>query len=197
MKKIIILAMLGSAVMYANPTLGGTISQKSNDVISEKIGMYAGIGFGTENIGELDDDATGVELSIGAVFSSNFGVEFQYSKTTTSAESDVGYTKVTADNKKTSLWGTYTYTPIEKLSIMGKVGFTKYKINIQGVRSYRYFSYSISGRDSNTGLSYGLDLKYNINDIIGLYAGYTIFNPEFLGDDFDANKLSLGIQVHF
>lgn len=151
---------------------------------------YFGGGISLEDIEDANDDGIAGELSIGGVFSNNFGVEAKFTKTLSKAEEKNGRLIVEIDVTTVSIYGTYSHNLSPEFIVMPKIGFTNFLTDLD----------TNDGRSEDDGsldLSYGIDLKYSFSPSTRMYLGYTFYNPEFEGDDFDAKHLSIGIQQLF
>jgi len=155
--------------------------------------IYVGAGVVMENLEDMDM-GTALELTAGTVFSNNFGVEAKFSKSVVlSEETEAGVT-AEADIMTISLFATYSLPLSPEFTLVPKVGFTNFSTDVELSNNQ---GQSVSGDDSNMNVSFGFDAKYNFSPTTNLYVGFTIFNPEFEGEDFDANHISFGLQQAF
>ena len=163
------------------------------DLISDMKTTYFGGGIAMEDIEDADDNGIAVELNVGAVFTNNFGVEAKLSKSVSPAEDNEGGYKAEVDVMTISLFATYNLPISPEFTLVPKLGFTNFMSDVE--ESYR--GSSNSEDDSNMNISFGVDAKYSFNPTMNFYVGYTVFNPEFKGEDFDASHFSIGIQQSF
>ena len=160
--------------------------------MATEIKTYAGVGVTMENIEDLDM-GTALELAAGIVFSNNFGAEAKLSKSIVPAEDSEDGITAEADVMTFSIFATYSLPLSPKFTLVPKVGFTNFSTDLE----VSYQGQSASADDSNMNFSFGFDVKYNFNPTANLYVGYTIFNPEFEDEDFDASHISFGLQRTF
>jgi len=154
--------------------------------------MYVGAGAAMEVIEDLDNGVA-LELKVGMVLDNNFGVEAKLTKSVVSPEDSEDGITFEGDFTTISLFGTYNYALTPELSMVPKIGVSNFMSDIEGSNGVQ----SVSVDDSNMNLAYGIDFLYAVTPSTSLYAGYTIYNPEFEGDSFDASHFALGIQQNF
>jgi hypothetical protein len=143
---------------------------------------YLGAGLAMEDLEDISDDGMAIEVSAGGIYANNFGVEAKISKSISPSE-DNG---VEVDVTTLSLFATYNHPLSQEFTVTPKIGFTYFKTDVEYIDD-----------DSNVNISYGIDLKFNLTQATNIYLGYTAYNPEFKGNDFDANHFSFGIQQKF
>jgi hypothetical protein len=141
----------------------------------------------------MDDDGIAGELNAGIVFDNNIGAEFKLTKTFVKSEAEENGLKGEFDVTTISLFATYNLTLSPEVTIMPKVGITYFSLDIDA----SYAGMSGSDDDSSTNVSFGIDAKYNLSQATNLYVGFTVYNPDYRGEDFDANQFSFGIQQKF
>jgi len=154
---------------------------------------YVGAGVVMEEIEEFDM-GTALELTAGTVFSNNFGVEAKLSKTIVPAEDSEDGITAEVDVMTISLFATYNVPLSPEFTLVPKVGFTNFSTDIEASNNR---GQSASADDSNMNFSFGFDAKYSFSPTTNLYVGYTVFDPEFEGEDFDASHISFGLQQAF
>ena len=154
--------------------------------------IYAGAGAAMEVIEDLDNGVA-LELKVGMVLDNNFGVEAKLTKSVVLPEDSEGGLTFEGDFTTISLFGTYNYPLTPELSVVPKIGISNFMTDIKA----SYEGESVSDDDSNMNLAYGIDFLYSVTPSTSVYAGYTIYNPEFKSDSFDASHFALGIQQNF
>jgi hypothetical protein len=143
---------------------------------------YFGAGLAMEDLEDVSDDGMAIEVSAGGIYANNFGVEAKISKSISPAEES----GIEVDVTTLSLFATYNHPLSPQFTVAPKIGFTYFKTDIEDFND-----------DSSVNISYGIDLKFNFTQATNIYLGYTTYNPEYEGDDFDANHFSFGVQQKF
>ena len=154
--------------------------------------MYVGAGAAMEVIEDLDNGVA-FELKAGMVLDNNFGIEAKFTKSISLPKDTQNGITIEGDFTTISLFGTYNYTLTPELSMVPKIGVSNFKTDLEATNGVQ----SASADDNNMNLVYGIDFLYAVTPLTNLYAGYTIYNPEFENDTFDASHFSLGIQQNF
>jgi hypothetical protein len=154
---------------------------------------YVGAGIVLEQLEDMDDDGIAGELNAGIVFDNNIGAEFKLTKTFVKSEVKESGMKGEFDATTLSLFATYNLAVSPEFTIMPKVGISYFSIDIDA----SYAGISGSDDDSSTNISFGIDAKYSLSQVMDLYVGFTVYNPDYRGEDFDANQFSFGIQQKF
>jgi len=149
----------------------------SSMVMAETNNFYVGGGIVYESIDNLDAGQAS-ELHIGKKITNNFGAELRVSKTFNEAKYEGNYdwdkfryVKGTqkADLTTLGLFGTYTYTPTPNLNIVPKIGLNY----LNGTVKFASGTATKEDTITDTALSFGVDLKYEITPDFGTYIGYT------------------------
>ena len=147
-----------------NKLVTGALALSMVTTMSMAEGMYFGGGLNSIDVG-LDDDAVGIEAKIGNVFYNNFGIEGQISKTFSSAEEKIENLTFKVDVLAISVFATYSHQLTPQFTIMPKIGFTQYSMDASIDR--------ISADDSSLGLSFGVDMKYHLNNNMNIYTSFS------------------------
>ncbi len=154
------------------------ITVLSTIVMAETNDFYIGGGIVYEKIDGSDDMGQALELHVGKEIANNFGAELRISKTFNEAKYEGNYYwdqvnyvsgTIKVDVTTVGVFGTYTYSPISELSIVPKVG-------LNYVNSKLKYASGTATKDisnSESGLAYGIDLKYNITPNFSSSIGYT------------------------
>jgi len=156
--------------------------------------MYAGAGLGMDFIEDADNNGILGELSIGTVFDNNFGLEGKFSTSISDSEESQNGIKEKDSITTLSVFLTYTHAIDQQLSLTPKIGFSKTTVDAK--RSDN-FGGTASHDDSDTGISFGLDVKYKYNPTTYIYAGYTLFDPKLFNQKQDLRTFSIGVQKKF
>jgi hypothetical protein len=156
--------------------------------------MYAGVGVGMDFVEDADDNGILGELSIGTVFDNNFGIEGKFS--TSISDSQESYSGIKEKDSITtvSVFLTYNHPVNYQLTFTPKIGFSKTTVDVKQTDN---FGGVATGDDSDTGISFGFDVKYKYNLSTNIYAGYTLFDPKLFNQKKDLRMLSVGIQKKF
>jgi predicted porin len=154
--------------------------------------MYVGGGAAMEMIEDLDNGVA-TELKVGMVLDNNFGLEAKVSKSIVLPEDSESGLTIEADIMTLSLFGTYNHQLTPEFTLIPKVGFSNFMTDLEASNGVN----SASADDNSLNFAFGLDATYSFTPTTSLYVGYTIFNPEFESDDFDASHFSIGIQQNF
>jgi hypothetical protein len=167
--------------------------------MAEMNNFYVGGGIVYEKIDGTDDAGKAFALHAGKEIEDNFGVEIRVSKTFDESEYTGAYpwvgsqwvdgnynSKVKIDALTVATYGTYKYNPLPEITIIPKIGlnYTSVKTTVSsGI-------YTRSDTDTDTSLSYGLDLKYNINPTFITYIGFTKIAS-------DTQHITVGLERRF
>ena len=154
--------------------------------------MYAGAGASMEVIEDLDNGVA-LELKVGMLLDNNFGVEAKLTKSVSLPKDTQEGITIEGDFTTISLFGTYNYTLTPELKMVPKIGISNFKTDLKASSGAE----NVSADDSNMNLAYGVDFLYAVTPATSLYVGYTIYNPEFKDETFDASHFSLGLQQNF
>ncbi len=155
--------------------------------------IYAGGGLSMDMV-DIDglkdfDNGISAELLVGITMENNFGGEVKFENTITAAEINSGGESFELETTIISFYGTYAFPATPELTIMPKIGYA----NMKTETDYSYYRGNTNADESDTGLVFGVDFKYNISPLGRIYAGYTIFNV----DNGDFSKLAVGYQHSF
>ena len=184
-----------------NKVLRGTLLFSILTSMSMADVMYFGGGVVSEDLGSKDNGIA-AELSIGKTFYNNFGIEGKISKTLTVAEDSEQGIDMEGDVTAISVFATYSHVLSPEFTIMPKIGFTQFSLDAKFSDSY---GNSLSIKDSSVTMSYGVDLKYKMNNKTNIYASFTQYKPGLdkskgnmqLDDSSNPRHLSIGIQQKF
>ena len=171
------------------------LSLISSIAMAEFNDIYVGGGIVYEKVDD-SDAGKAIESYIGAKIKNNFGAEIRMTKTFSEAENTRNYywtrangyylTTNKIDITTVGLYGTYSYNLSPELSIDPKVGFMYVS------SSQSFTSGTVNAEEDNTesGLSYGVALKYNINNNWKTYASYVKVAK-------DVQHISIGVEKKF
>lgn len=162
--------------------VGGSIGQTSVDI------SCAGAS-------SCDDSDTAFKVFGGYQINRNFAVEFGYT--------DLGTFKASAPGLSldidTNAWelvgvGAYPFSP--QFSVYGKLGFYRGEAKASATLGVL----SGSAKETNTDLTYGVGLQYNLNRQLGVrgeWQRYSSMGGDSIGGEFDVDVLSLGLTYKF
>jgi len=154
--------------------------------------MYFGGGISNEDL-DVDDNGIGLEVMVGKVFNNNFGIEGRVSKTITEAEEKAGNLTAKGDATVLSIFATYSHKLSPEFTIMPKIGFSNFSLDVTVSNGIN----STSNDDSSSDIAFGIDLKYQLNFNSNLYASFTKYQPKLFGENDKFTYLSAGYQQNF
>ena len=158
---------------------------------------YAGVKVGQYNPDKVDEDAVSYGIYGGYKFTPEFGIEAEY-LTTGDADAfsdEFGSSEYSADVY--GLYATYDYAfPNTALYAKGRLGIAKNEIDVDDFNTGDVEDESFSYSD--TGVSGGLGLGYNITPMATVEVMYNVYPTiDTDGDDLDVNGFTLGAHFKF
>lgn len=177
---------------------GSVITMSAQAAMNYTGQPYAGVKIGQYSPDDVDDNAVSYGVYGGYKFTPEFGIEAEY-LTTGDADAfkdESGTSEYSADVY--GLYATYDYMfPNTALYAKGRLGVAKNKIDVDD------FNTDIDEEDesfsySDTGISGGLGLGYNITPMATMEVMYNVYPTiDADGDDVDVNGFTLGAHFKF
>jgi OOP family OmpA-OmpF porin len=176
---------LASAMLVAGPAL------------AQDTGFYAGIHIGMSDLGgacngvpggvSCDEEDSAWKILGGYQFNKNLAVELGYANLGEASASGAGVTA----NVEVTAWDLVAVGSLplmDRLSGYGKLGLFKADAELTS-------NVGVSDDDSETGITFGLGLRYDFTRNLGVRAEWQRYQE--VGDDLDVDVMSVGVIWKF
>lgn len=177
---------------YSGLALGVALAIGASSASAEMPFDSANAGIAIQSVSDLD---SGIALVVNASKKQpninenlSFEGEFSYSLSAPSSEDTIFGTSVKTEFTILTLagYGVYTHSISSQLNVFGRVGILYESISGEACSGSTCFS----ADESDTGLSYGAGVQFNISDTMAVRADYTIIEA-------DVSHIGVGVKMGF